>query len=224
MIDRWDCLEICCGRNAPLISACTKAGSRCGPRIDLKTHSIWDVKSDRLIEWIILLVDKGGAFYIHSGAPCITFSIARCPKDRSKLLPCGKYTTLEVIAAGNLMLLRTMVNNFVVYLAGIDIHKRFTLSSHEHPATAFSWFMPPIINLFSHDDCGRFTMSWCQFGEPYRKHTTLGYIYARLLQDFSNRICRGGHPHIPLEGMLTSKVSAYPRVFWEETAEKAVYA
>ena len=143
LIERWDYLEICCGRNAPLISACTKAGLRCGPRIDLLTHSIWDVKSGRLIEWIIFLVDKGRVFDIHSGAPCTTFSFARCPKDRSKLLPYGKDTSLEVIAAGNLMLLRTMVIHFVVYLTGLDIHKRFTLSSHEQPATAFSLFMPP---------------------------------------------------------------------------------
>ena len=67
-------------------------------------------------------------------------------------------------------------------------------------------------------------MSWCQFGEPYRKHTTLGFTDARFLQDIINRICRGGHPHIPLEGSLTSKASEYPRMFCEETAEKVVYA
>ena len=80
LIERWDYLEVCCGRNAPLISACSKAGLRCGPRIDLLTHDIWDVKSGRLIEWIIYLIDKGRVYFIHSGAPCTTFSIARCPK------------------------------------------------------------------------------------------------------------------------------------------------
>ena len=181
LIERWDYLELCCGKNAPLITSCSRAGLRCGPKIDLLLHSIWDVKSGRLIEWIIFLVENGRVYYIHSGAPCTTFSIARCPKDRSKDQPYGKDTSLEPIAAGNLMLLRTMVVHFVVYLVGLKVGDRFTVSSHEHPASAFSWWLPPVINLFMHEYCGKVTMSWCQFGAPYRKHTTFGYIYTLVI-------------------------------------------
>ena len=109
LIERWDDFEVCRGRDAPLISACTRAGLRCGPRIDILSHSIWDLKSGRLIEWIIFLINNWRLYYIHSGAPCTTCCIASCPKDRFKLQPYGKDTTLEAIAAGNLMLLRTMV-------------------------------------------------------------------------------------------------------------------
>ena len=112
-------MELCCGRNSTLINACSRAGLRCGPRINLLLHSIWDVKSGRLIEWIIFLVEHGRVFYLHSGGPCTTLSIVRCPKDRSKECPYGKDTTLEAIAAGTLMLLRTMaVHSFLLSGSG----------------------------------------------------------------------------------------------------------
>ena len=47
------------------------------------------------------------------------------------------------------MILRSMVIHFVVYLVGLNVAERFTVSSHEHPASAFSWFLPPVFDYLS---------------------------------------------------------------------------
>ena len=83
---------------------------------------------------------------------------------------------MAAIAERNLKLFRTMVVLFVIFLCGLDVDTRYSMGSHEHPASAYSWKLPPVGRLFSHEDCGIISISMCQFGPPHRKHTTLGHV------------------------------------------------
>ena len=40
LIESWGFLEICCGPNAPLTTACLAAGLRCGPRVGMMLHGV----------------------------------------------------------------------------------------------------------------------------------------------------------------------------------------
>ena len=224
LVETFDYLEVCCGRNSVMVDACMQRKLRCGPRIDLLLHVSWDIRSGRIVEWILFLVHNKRVFHIHVGAPCTTFSIARHPKERSREHPLGKYPKSQKILDGNLMLLRTMLILFSIYLSGNATGERYTRGSHEHPASAFSWAIPSIQKLFSHTGCGLVNISFCQFGVPYRKNTTLGYIFADYVKRFEGRTCKGGHKHIALEGSLTSRASEYPRQFCEEYSEHIAHA
>ena len=178
LVERWDYIELCCGPNTPLLDACLGEGMVCGPRIDILLHSVWDIRSGRLIEWMVYLVFSGRVYFIHCGAPCTTFSIARTPKERSKQFPLGKPGCSSKVEEGNMLLFRTLVVLYAVYLAGRDPRLRYTVGSHEHPGSAFSWHVQQVRQLFGHDGCGIVPLSYCQFGAPYRKHTKFGFIYA----------------------------------------------
>ena len=142
LVETFDYLEVCCGRKAVMISACSAKGLGCGPRIDILTHSSWDVRSTRVVEWLIFLVHGKRVFHTHFGAPCTTFLIARTPKSRTKDMPLGKarlgVKEAAIIRDGNLMLLRTMLVLFCIYVTGVEPESRWGHGSHEHPASVYS--------------------------------------------------------------------------------------
>ena len=149
LIETWDFLEICCGPNAPPTKACIAAGLRCGPIIDILLHGVWDVRSGRLVEWLIFLVGRRRVLFIHSGAPCTTFSIAPCPKHQTSSLPYGKDPSQQAIADGNPMFSGPRLYiHFVILLCVLDFETRYSMGIHEHPASACSWKLPPVERLF----------------------------------------------------------------------------
>ena len=120
---------------------------------------------------------------------------------------------------GNLLLLRTMIVLKAIHIAGKGRSEPYTVGSHEHPATAYSWHCKEVILLFSHKGCGTVDIAYCSFGAPYPKNTRLGFIFATRLLSFEGRICRGGHSHIRLEGSLTTHAAAYPPGLCAEWAD-----
>ena len=224
LVESWDYVEVCCGRNAVLINACSKRGLRCGPRIDILLHATWDIRSNRVVEWLLFLIYNKRIFHLHVGAPCTTFSIARNPKDRSRDCPFGKDPSDPKMRDGNVMLLRTMLLLFAIMLVGKESGTRWARGTHEHPASAFSWHIPSVDRLFAFPGCGKVTVSYCDFGAPYRKNTTIGFIYADYIERFRGRTCKGGHSHIALVGSLTTHASEYPPGLCTEIADSILVA
>ena len=188
LVERFDYLELCCGKGSPMIKAGEAAGLRCGPRIDLLLHKVWDIRSSRRISWVLFLVHNGRVFWVHCGAPCTTFSIARCPKLRSILFPWGFDIRNPHTLVGNILLCRTLIVLNAIRLAGKYQLVPTVRGSHEHPATAYSWHCKEVKLLFSHDRCGTVDVSYCHFGAPYRK-TLVWDLF--LLKDYL--LSRGGY-------------------------------
>ncbi len=49
---QFDFLEICCGPRYPLTRAMAARGFVCGPCIDIACNPYWDLRSERVLEWI----------------------------------------------------------------------------------------------------------------------------------------------------------------------------
>ena len=160
---------------------------------------------------------------MHFGAPCTTFSIARTPKSRTKDMPLGKSNLsakeAAIIHDGNVMLLRTMLVLFSIYLSGVEPENRWVRGTHEHPASAYSWHIPSVDRLFQHQGCTKITVSYCQFKALYRKNTSIDCIYTDYLEQFRGRVCRGGHQHIRLVGGLCTSASEYPPWLCDELSD-----
>lgn len=140
-------------------------------------------------------------------------------EDRSKWQPLGKDPTNAKILDGNLMLLRTMLFLFAIKLVGRKRRTPWTRGTHEHPASAFSWRIPSVIRMFDEVDCGTVTVSYCSFGAPIKKNTTIGYVYSTRIERFRGRTCQGGHSHIVLEGSKTTHASEYPPGLCDEISD-----
>ena len=212
LVERFDVLELCCGKGAPFLAACARMGLRCGPRIDLLLHPMWDLRSGRVIEWVLHLVSNNRVRYIHCGAPCTTFSIARHPRLRSVARPLGFHPAEPCTLLGNVLLFRTLLVLWACRRSGT------VWGTHEHPASAYSWKIPQVRELFDGPGCGTMNLSMCQYGMPYRKNTRFGLVDAEFLRPLGRQCC-GGHAHVELQGAATTRASAYPPLLCQEWAE-----
>ena len=86
---RFDFLEVCCGRDAPLSRACAAAGLRVGPRVDRARNGFWNLLDDGVFGWLLDVVTAGRVFFLFAAPPCTTFSVARRPALRDLDHPYG---------------------------------------------------------------------------------------------------------------------------------------
>ena len=89
LIEVFDFLEVFAGKESPLSSAMSRAGLRCGPRIDIQRHGMWDMECPRVIEWLLFLVEHDRVWYVHLAPACRTHSVALQPRLRSVQRPLG---------------------------------------------------------------------------------------------------------------------------------------
>ena len=202
LAERFDVICVCCGVNAPLLTAMAKVGLRTGPKIDIAQHRLWDIRQDRIILWLIFLIRNGRLWYLHLEVPCTDFSTAKRPYLRSKHRPFGFVPDDPARAKANSMLLRGFLLLFLI--KGL----RSMHGSHEHPKGAFSWYTPQAVSLFSPPRGSSICFAMCAYGEFYRKLTRLGLIGARFLEGLEAP-CPGFHKHVPLRGRATTRVAEY---------------
>ena len=214
LIERFDFIEVCCGPEASLSHAHMEENLVVGPMIDLKLHPLWDLRSTRVVEWLIFVLTQRRVWHIHCAAPCTTFSVARFPRLRSRQQPLGFDPHEEKTQCGNVLLLRTLLLLLVALKAGSH-------GSHEHPSGAFSWWVPQVQRMFARTGCEVVRFSACQFGAPYRKDTSLGLVRGEHLRPLG-RMCnhRGAHAQ-PLKGARTTAAAAYSGQLCREWAALA---
>ena len=201
LLERFDFIEVCCGPDAPLSGAMAAAGLAVGPCIDLKRHAMWDLTSGRVLEWLVFMAGRRRVWYVHCGAPCTTFSIARHPALRSRAQPMGFDPQDPTTALGNAVLLRSLVVLLALYVSGLH-------GSHEHPATAYSWWAEPVQRLFAMPGNETVEFSACMYGAPYRKDTRLGVVRCPQLRALERRCVHKKH-ELRLEGGHTQRAAAY---------------
>ena len=228
----FDFIEICSGREAPLTEAMAKEGLRVGPRIEICLHRLFDLGELRILEWVLFLVQHDRVWYTHTAAPCRLFSIARHPRCRSHEIPEGFDRSDHDVKRSNLIFLRSLAVLFAILVSSCR-H-----GSHEHPASAYSWWWHLVTWLFSQPACGKVTFDVCAFILPsltasarqecstragaerhkvIRKRTTLGRIRAPWLEGL-RRSCTGHHAHLRLEGSVTGRSAQYHHSLCKEWA------
>ena len=107
--ETFDFVEICCGPSAPLMAAHAKEGMRCGPRIDIKLHPMWDLRLPRILEWILFMIYEDRVWYWHWAIPCGSFSLALWGQLRSLQYPEGYDRSEPRTSLGNLLLTRAVL-------------------------------------------------------------------------------------------------------------------
>ena len=164
----------------------------------------WDLFEGGMFMWLLRMSLCGRIWLLVLEPPCTTFSIARCPKLRSKGEPEGfdpvEYETLQ----GNIFLVMCTLLAIAQWTAGNDC-------LYEQPATGFSkftcWF-----SLLRYLGFSSLVTPFCGYlkGCPivYKKDTL--FLHLGKYWDQLVRPCTCVKPHTRLEGSLTTLASAYP--------------
>ena len=212
LIETFDFIEVCCGQRGSLSAAMAKAGFRVGPRIDLAVHPMWDLKDDRIIEWLIFLIHHHRVWGVHSAVAYSDFSARSRPFVGDHGHPSGHHPCDPQHAEGNFLL------GVVCALFIATRVAAFGWMSHEHPATAHSWAIS-FWSSFVVWDCaaiGRFC--GCRFGSLSRKDTRLARLRAPFLQALDQTcICEEPHP-AHFEDNHTAAAADYMPGFCEQFA------
>ena len=131
LVETFDFIEVCCGRNAPLSSRMAKAGFRVGPFIDITRSAAYDLLSGRLFLWLMNLISSGRLWGFHSGVPCTTYSVVTWPRLRSSAFPWGvpglSAKDQTVVREGNFFLQGVLA---IILLMGSCV---WGFATHEHP-------------------------------------------------------------------------------------------
>ena len=204
LIETFDFLEICCGSLtsasslSPLSDAVAAQGLRVGPMIDISLHPLWDLRSLRIIEWLIFLTSRGRVWHVHTASTCRTFSVAYQPRIRSRDAPRGFNPKDAKTHQGNLLKLRCLAVQFSQW-ANSPYH-----GSDEHPRSAYSWFLDAVVWLFGQEGNVLVDGSSCMYGAPYQKDYRLGLVRSQHLVGPMGLKCPGisaTHQHsAPLRG------------------------
>ena len=67
LVETWDSMEIRCGENAVMMTACARKGLRIGLRIDILLHATWDVRTNRVVEWTLFSYSQSADFSFACG-------------------------------------------------------------------------------------------------------------------------------------------------------------
>lgn len=155
----------------------------------------YDLTSRKVRKRLISDIKRGRILGVMLAPPCTTFSIAR---DRTKVIRSRAYPWG---LPGSLL---TDVEREKVEEGNRCFQAAFEIIDHlnkhripwilENPATSKCWFLDPMIELISSDNCILITLDFCQFRTKWRKRTTMlcGNLDHQDLERL-NRRCRGSN-------------------------------
>eukprot|EP00438_Fugacium_kawagutii_P025119 Skav230792 [mRNA] locus=scaffold312:103074:108500:+ [translate_table: standard] len=188
------------------------------------SHNVLNTKVEhKIFNWI----RTGRVSFLWCGMPCTSFSRAR---KWDGLGPGPLRTEAELWGLSDLSAAdRKKVNNGNSLL-WFSLRMLRLCESHgvpytlENPFSSMAWIMPPMKKFISRYNPGLLTLDFCQYGEAWKKPTTLMFNYINLYPlalrctTIGHRCSRSKRPHIHLAGrdetgiFMTLRAQPYP---WE---------
>ncbi len=201
----FDFVEIC-GGVGEISKAMSRRGAVVAPVLDLSASKQYNLKSIRLLEWVLCMVEKRRFRSVFLAPPCTTFSPAGHPACRSYRVPEGFNRKLPKVIHGNVLAFRSLIIFktcvFFTTYVGFEQPRRSKM------AWLRAW------KRLVESGAQEAVMAACQFGSIHQKEFRIllhGIPAAALEQR-----CQGGHQHVRIEGRYTKLSAIYP----EKMAEK----
>ena len=193
--------------------------------IDVVLHDHHDVLDPAVEQCITKWLKDGRILFLWLCMPCTTFSRARKwdglgpgpLRDEQNLwgLSGLRRTDNKKLQIGNNLLLFTL--RMMVLCE--SLHVPYVL---ENPTSSYAWYMPPLVKFSNGYNPLFCYLDFCQFGERWKKPTTLLYNFLDLSD--LNRQCQSKHgicsrtsrPHVRLAGVdqagvfMTLRAQPYP--------------
>ena len=173
-----------------LTASFKQLGWRVFPDFEISKDDIYDLLNPYVQQFVINLIVGGLVWYVHLGTPCTVWSRARHNiRDIAKARK--KERQSVALALFTCRVIRECIKRGVIF-------------SLENPFSSRLWQFGPVLQLLQNKKCKLITWDMCQYGQPYRKSTTL------LTNETSlcglGRRCQGGHKHEHLQGSVRFKL------------------
>ena len=194
---RFHFLEIC-GGAGKVAAAVSRHGWNVGPVIDLDRSAFYDLRSIRVISWLLHLLERGllDAFMIEP--PCTTFSPAQHPASRGYDVPRGYDPTDPHTLTGTTLALRS--------LALLDVASDMGCPGLlEQPRRTKMRRLEEWQRLVELGKAEEIWTASCMFGSIHNKEFI--FLFCHLAAQSLHRKCDRSHMHVKVQGQFT-KTSA----------------
>lgn len=194
----FDFLEVCGGAGV-VGEEMARLGFVVGPNLDISFSSFYDVRSLRLIEWLLFMMSEKRLGSLMLEPVCTTFSPAAHPACRSYQVPEGFDQSLEKVEHGNMIAYRCL---FLLWFARILALPALL----ENPRLSKMAWLRQWRWLVS-TGCIESIVASCAFGSIHRKEFRI--LSTGVEHEKLEIRCPGGHRHVPIAGAYTKKSAIY---------------
>ena len=203
----FDFVEVCAGAGR-ISHFCAEMGLAVCPPLDLDHSLQYDLASVDVILWLVQMLRAGRLRSVFVSPPCTTFSPAAFPACRTYADPWGDHSVPKV-RQGNVLAIRALALVFAARTYG-------RAGCVEQPRRSkMAWLkvwqallrLPGVKEVF---------LAACQFGSIHKKEFRLAGVNLEL--ERLARPCRGGHPHVVIQGKYTKASAVYPDELAREIA------
>ena len=197
---RFHFIEIC-GGSGKVSAALSQKGWVVGPVLDLDSSPFYNLRSLRLLSWILhLLVENGLLDSFMVEPPCATFSPAQYPPSRSYKQPRGFDPLCPKTFEGTQLALRALT---LIYAAAtLQVPGLLEQPRRSKMRRLEEWLF--LVEL------GRTWETWlasCQYGSPHLKEFVFLSTFEEVLA--LHRKCSKGHEHVKIEGKWAKPSGVY---------------
>jgi len=196
---RFHFLEIC-GGAGKVAAAVSRHGWNVGPVIDLDRSAFYDLRSLRVISWLIHLLERGllDAFMIEP--PCATFSPAQHPASRGYDCPRGYDPTDPHTLTGTTLALRS--------LTLLDVASDMGCPGFlEQPRRTKMRRLEEWQRLVELGKAEEIWTASCMFGSIHNKEFI--FLFCHLAAQNLHRKCDRSHMHVKVPGQFTKTSAVY---------------
>ena len=195
---RYHFIELC-GGAGKVTKYLSQRGWVCGPVLDLDASRHYNLRSLKLLSWVIhLLEDLLDSFMVEP--PCTTFSPAQHPASRGYDCPRGYEPLNEKTLEGTELALRALT---LIYI-GARLHKPGLL---EQPRKSKMRKLEEWIFLVLAGFAEEQWTASCAFGSPHQKEFV--FLCTGLPSAMLHRKCSRDHQHVPIQGVYTKPSAVY---------------
>ena len=195
---RFHFIEVC-GGSGKVSRAMSERGWTVGPVLDIGKSPFYNLRSLKLLSWILHLVQEGLLDSLMVEPPCTTFSPAQYPASRSYQNPRGHDPTDPKTLEGTELALRALTLIWFCIRGGIP-------ALLEQPRRTKMKFLSEWKFLLDH---GAFEvwLASCAYGSPHLKEFVLLSTFAEAAG--LHRPCPKNHVHVKIEGVFTKPSAIY---------------
>ena len=204
----FDFIEICGG-----VGSVTKAmigkGFCCGPIFDLSHSKQFDLKTKKVVEWVLFMLESDRLQSVMIEPPCTTFSPAAFPSLRSYQQPRGFDQNHPRVVEGNCLAFAMLA----ILFCALRMKKP---ALGEQPRRSKMTRLQEWKRLLLLGAQTIWTAS-CMFGSPHQKEFI--FITVNMNAASLHRRCSRDHTHVRIEGKWTKASAIYCEGLAEEIAE-----
>ena len=175
-------------------------GINVGPPLDISESPEYDLRSNRVIEWLSFLVAEKRLLGFFLGPPCTTFSIMRRPRLRSAFCPYGFDVQDPQTATGTLLAQRS----FQLMKVG---DQNTSCGILETPYSSYMKHLPSWGHLRDLDTTSETRCDSCRYDSPHLK--SFRFLGLRVDLSLVSLRCVCTKRHVQVEGSLTKGSATY---------------